>query len=855
MPRPVLVALAGLIALLAVFHGEPAVAQVVSVTGKLPVKVEPGLDKTQPSVLLRGLVCWENPEFVLDPRKPEARRPVGELPPRLFLETYIVGEIYTEPREDPILKRPRRWFLLVDTIPNTNPPEVRDGGHLGWLPEEQVAPFATAHGFPEALREKKTPIHRKCMLINTLEEARKAEDLRAQIAFATRPDAAGKATVSRALFTIYYVYQETPTHFFVGDQPVARHADSLLGWVPRKRVCQWNTREAIEFNKEDRRSRPAVLFRKEAEMIEYLKSDTLPSLRDLGPEGSFQPRPLALEALDAPPWKYYQARFPLVSEEGITQGREPVGGYKIYKVGIIGDVYRKDLQGGPLMTNRQLDEARREVEEMRKQAATIQVLLVIDATFGMDDYFKAGHAAVKKIMASLQDLDALGIKPDVQFSVNFYRDRRDEQDGRIPSFDGVPFGSSLDAIERLEKVRALGGGPEYDSVYYGISKALAIDPRQKDLAPGQKTKFTPNAIKILVVVGDDGNDDTDKEYPQERIIKEITSDAGPPINFFAVSVGDQTKPRFKALTTQMAELGKKLADHQRESLKKAYSGKIPPEVDAALSKLAGDALTGTESQAVVEGITGRFNLARAELVVKQRVLKDLEGGTTKIGPQRDPADVPAGYGVVWEKQILEELRKKGLQDLQEAREGIQLFSTGWLVERDPQEPIPAGKPDSPPTIRHVVLVNEKELSKLRTVLSVLLDKWDAEQLQRSWKEALNVVTGGEVKIEGNDTSAKLIEMHLGISVRDTGVLQLTFDEIQKLKPAELARHKLELEQVLYRVQDVLAQERAKYSIEKAANGKEFVKRQDPTPRPYWWGGDPTRRDISPRAWVERENLP
>lgn len=853
--------LAASVVALAVALVRPAVGQVVSVAGKLPVAVPVGLDPDNRDHLLRALVCCDEPDVALDPRKPRTLRPAAELPAPLYLRTFVVGEVYTEPADDPALKRPRKWYLLVDTVPNTTPAQVRDGGHLGWLPEEQVAPFANKEGFPQALREKRSPIHRKCMLINLLDEAKKADDLRAQVTFTSRPDGRGKATLSRALFTIYYVYQETPTHFFVGDQPLGRLSETFVGWVPRERVCQWNTREAVEFNKDDKRARPALLFKTRQDLEAYLKADPLPSLRDLGPDGAFEPKPVATEDLAAPRWKHFQARFPLVSEDGVTQGVEPVGGFKVYKVGVIGDVYARDLRGGPILTNRQLEEARRQVEEMRRQVATIQVMFVIDATFGMDDYFKAGHEAVKQIAAGVRDLGDAALRPDVQFSVNFYRDRRNDAGGKIPAFDGYPFNDRVgDVLDRLAGARALGGGDAYDSVYYGISKALEPDPRQPPPA-GQKTKFAPNAIKVLVLIGDDGNDDTDTDYTLDRVVKDLVAAGdGQPVNFFAVSVGDQAKPRFKALTDQTKAISDRLLAHQRETLKRAYAGNLPAEVDAALTKMAADGLTGVDANKVAQGIARRFDLARAELLVKERLLRDLEKGEVRVGPAPAPAvpgEVPAGYGVVWEKQVLEELKKKGLQGLQEARDGVQLFRTGWVVERDPEEPIPNGKPEAPPTIRHAVLVSKAELEKLKVVLAVLLEKWDEDALGRSWLEALNTVTGGEVKnVRGNDTASNLLKIHLGLSVRTIGLLHLTFDELKQTKAAELPKLRLELERAMYRINDVLEQQEATYKVEKdPVSGKDVVKRLDPKPRDYWWGADPTRPALSPRAWVDRDYLP
>jgi len=496
---------------------------VVSVAGALPEAVRPGLDPDHPDSLLRALVCWADPDFVADPRRPGARRPASELPAGLYPSVLVVGEIYTEPAADPAQGRARRWYLLVETEPNTTPAHVRREGHLGWLPEEQIAPFAARDGVPQAQRDEAVPVHRKCLLVG--------EPGAAQAPFTDRPDGRGKPVSPRAFPAIYYVYKETETHLFVGDQPAARYADALVGWVPRRRVCRWDTRDAVEFNRRDARLRPAALFQSKADAAAYLACAAPPSAADLGPGGAFAPRPLALEDLAAPAWKHFRPRMPLVSGDAEAQGSKP------------------------------------NVEQRICQIAFVD--------------------------------------------------------------DG-----------------ALGG-----------------------------------------------------DVPTARV--------------------------------------------------------------------------------------------------------------------------------------------------------------GWLVERDPWEPVPGGCTEAPPSVRCVVLVDRDELCRLHKALSAVLDQWDEDAPARTWQEGLRVATGGPVAAaRPGDTPADMLAKHLGLPPRSIGKLHRTFGELRDAKADELATLRLDLQRAVFRVADVILEQEATYTIEKdPASGQEIVRRAAPRPRPYWWGADPARPEFAPRAWVDRDHLP
>ena len=253
--------------------------------------------------------------------------------------------------------------------------------------------------------------------------------------------------------------------------------------------------------------------------------------------------PAAKEDLNVRAWKHYQPRFPAIyDDDRDLQGRPIRGGdglfYPVYKIGYIGDVF---VPGGPgqqaiMIPGPVIAEQRQKAREVLRQAAKIQVVFVIDATFSMDDWFsdenqgKVGRVEtiVRQIMKATQDLrdeefkvGQSQLRPSVEFSMNFYRDR---EDGEL-AFESNGFLGAADALRILNKQKAIGGGKPFEAVFYGLSQAL------------DRVKFDDFATKLVILIGDSGN------YPEDDLTADKTAEQffhGRQrrwIVFFAVVVG------------------------------------------------------------------------------------------------------------------------------------------------------------------------------------------------------------------------------------------------------------------------------------------------------------------------------
>jgi len=739
----------------------------------------------------------------------------------------------------------QEFYLLVEKSNDND--SVKDV--FGWISKKYISLY-----FGIDLRAKKNPesnIHRKCMLINTLEKAREVKDLQEMTGFFDRPDQDGVKRTQRALFEIYYIFDETDSHVLLGTQSSTDgdFKKNILGWVKKERICPWNTREALEFNKNDisERTVPARIFSTQDNLKAYLNLQF-----NLGEKS---PNVLAEEDLTVKSWKEFQMRYPLVSDQddGFQGFVEKVGNFstKIYKIGFIGDVYGENRQEVVLKAS-EVSILQRQVQELKDQMSTIQIIFCIDATFGMDSWFKTGSKAVKDIINGVQNIGEGIIKPKVEFSVNFYRDK---EDGDLV-FEGNKFtDKSIHVLDLLEKQRATGGGKPLDAVFSGIVKSL-----EPDLPAKMRSKYKPNSIKLFILIGDDGNDPLDNEFNEEVIAKALYEAAGnQPIGFYAISVGDQGVPAYEAFSNQTREISRLLVDKEKERLLKKNKNKmLSDEDEKALINVSGISVVSKDSEKVVSLINDRFKLAVKEMQKKTQMLINLQTGDNYVEIDKDDPSATS-YGVIWQKQMIEMIEKNNLQALDLAKNGIQLFQTGWIAEQDPSE-FKDKKGARFLSVQHMVLMNKDELRGLTTSLENLTKKWSPRTLESSWRESLDKLTSGEVsnlQKEQADTPAKLMQLYSGIKVQnEDGLLTYSFDELNKKTALELQKTKERLEEKINKLIDIIDEKEFTY-VKTEKEGRVFLKRKDPVgkDKKYWWGSFQDDQLRDQRAWIERTSFP
>ena len=444
----------------------------------------------------------------------------------------------------------RKFLFLVTAANEQTYPVLPVRTCHGWIPSENCLVFSAqdAPEGPEGLEAQGCPIHRKAMLVNQLEDSGGMRGLTEKVAFLDRPDARGGPIDSRALFSIYYIFAETPTHFLLGREPRVKDwigdKKDLLGWVPRQRVCQWNTREAVEFNKRDlrlrKRTQPCRIF---------LEADQLQAYLETADEKKVPP--VAVEDTSLTEWRFDQSRFPLV-EAPAGPSVKHVGGNTLYRVGFIGDVFRQAARGSQrVATAQQIEDLRAKVETLQQRLATIQLCFIIDGTFSMDPWIKTAANAVNKIIIGVNNR----VRRQLKISVNFYRSSRDRP--KEVEFHG--FRDAADARLLLDNAEPFGGGDEHEEMFAAICRRLEKKDADKPATEAGETAepmaFDPNAVKVLVLIGDDGNDPNDKTHTVEAVCRHIRAAGGAsPVAFLAFPVGDGAgKELFVGQARQIAE--------------------------------------------------------------------------------------------------------------------------------------------------------------------------------------------------------------------------------------------------------------------------------------------------------------
>ncbi len=544
-----------------------------------------------------------------------------------------------------------KYLFLVTPVSEQNYPVLPVRTCEGWIQSAHclVFPGYDAAQGPECLTAAGSPIHRKAMLVNQLEDEGGVRGLTAKIAFTDLPDARGNPLQSRALFSIYYVFAETPTHFLLGQEPrikdwVADKGD-LLGWVPRRRACQWNTREAVEFNKRDlrlhKRTQPCRIFLEADQLRAYLETADQKRVPPVAEEDT---------AL-TDEWRFDQARFPLVEADAGPSVLH-VRGNTLYRIGFIGDVFRQSSNGDRaerLATVQQIEDLKARVESLQRRIAKVQLCFIIDGTFSMDPWVKAAADAVNEIVKGVQKDRA----KQLEVSVNYYRNQRD----RPKDLEFHGFCGPAEARVLLDNAEPFGGGDQHEQMFLAICRRLqAKDDPSAIPEPGEKTPrpmaFDPNAVKILVLIGDDGNDPNDGTNTVGEVCRRIRAAGGAsPIGFLAFSVGKGDRQQL--FLDQARQISQQVAQAELATFNEKRFGdaEIKKQVEAALTA---QVTVSSNSRQIIDAIGARFDLAVAEkkllskmsriLIRRQQDARRRHGdaryaGGWREGRRDDPADL------------------------------------------------------------------------------------------------------------------------------------------------------------------------------------------------------------------------
>jgi hypothetical protein len=764
-------------------------------------------DKGQPSAFLQDddynyipvIIVAENAPIRTAPSESAATLGLGEAK---FLDSYYLT--------DRVVSGAKTYYLAAEMTADET-----IGKFIGWFAENDVLIKR------KALKEK--GIYSKALIVNKWQKATDGKiDIESTPAL-NGPSSTYSKTHELGLFRFYFFYAKaTDPHsgseyYLLGHKPFllddpAYIRETLIGWVPKQNIHQWDTRQAVEFDKRNLKKRvPEKHLRAKGEGGTQI-FETVEELEAfLQGEDKFNDMvlmPVATEDTYVEKWQYNWQRFPLI-EAKTNEKFESAG--QFYQVGYIGDQIYID-SGLVGASSEDLDKSRHKLEELRHEARAIDLIFVIDSTGSMSGYFSAVSDAVKSITQYIGEMYSPGSskRPDIRYSVLFYRDYVDEKDTYITK--RLPLTANVKVVTRFieeEKNTICNGcgGDDLEAVFHGIDTAIDATAEEVRDRIGFKT---------IVLIGDSGNHSTDpRGYTAQSIAKTI-KDSG--YEFFSIHVVDELDRRghysYRAFHRQTDTIhnlnaATSIFYHSNDELGKVTTNE-PRKVAAAIVK-------------------GARRLADELVLAKEAAMKV---GLGEAGIR----DIKTQYGVRLTRRLTEMMVKKGIDPKVFLHKSAQIFGRGWLSEK---EPITGQR-----QVREVLLVDRATLEQLMAAIAGFIKAPpDRKGIMQIWTKVLKDVTTGDVTTE--KSVAELIENHLGIPIRKK-LLNKSLDELSRLKRTELTRLWKSLEKDLYKIRGIYKERQIEITRDERGN----IKAQFLGNRKMWWRGGGIEY-----AWIPIDELP
>jgi hypothetical protein len=650
-----------------------------------------------------------------------------------------------------------RYLLLTKGKPGTD--RFR---HLGWVDARRVVvnPFAL---------QGPTRIYRKAMVVNTVESIKEGKKVR-EAPVLLGPDAKAKPASTFRLFNIYFIYADSypPSpmqgFYLLGTAPqfdenrafedaeVPRRV--VLGWVPKSRICHWDTREALEWDHPSTRPEAADKRRRTPGRVYRTREDAIKALDGHSVD------PLFEEVFDgqgvSKPVPYDRMRFPLVPIRGSDDELKTAEGGELQKVGVVAGFVND--QGQMVATIEEIEDLQRKLRRVQDEVRVTEVLFVIDDTASMDVWFKPAGDTIQRIIDSVR----ADKKRKVRIGLTYYNDipnkkKIQDLDKAVKTWPLVDADSPQAAamVKDLREIHQVqDGGDAREQVFHGLKRGI------------EDARFQRYSRKIVVLIGDMADHDTDadgKHTAERAVVRKLVPEDQSPIEFYAIQVIDPDKngADAKGFQTQMQTIIK-LFDEELEKigLKESKKG-----VYVQLS----------ESKEVCDHILARYKQLARQATEFEEQLAALQRGQwdgTRIAPELER--------ILKDKDIdLDKLRKSA---------GLQLFHYGYIWENSR-----AGVPQT----RVKLLVSDGELEKLleplRQLQSPELEKQPtAETLARV---LVGSATGEQADKNASFESARLKAYGLKVqspllkrSLRET---RFDFDAQQELRVIYRKRQMLE----------------------------------------------------------------
>ncbi len=299
---------------------------------------------------------------------------------------------------------------------------------------------------------------------------------------------------SPKIFQLLYIYKQEGNSVLISKAYRSNFFNiksDVLGWVSNDIVQRWDNSVCLEPNIEagDNRKQnniKASIFSYRDYVAEWKKGDT--------------PKPIWDDDEYANKLNPYTKRFPIFSEEG-----------GIITTGVVTDIL--DRSDNVLISKKTHDSLDQALNKQTTDIRKVNIVFVIDAGQGFEQYIGAVEAAIQKMADNLAD-GLYNENDNFRYGAVVYRDYGDSNcpqgDLSIDKFD-LTF-SIRDLTDWLVKQAAIKGCRQHNkALNLGLHEALRMIA----------SRVNADESNFMVLIGGEANSRPNQKYTDEAIAKQI----------------------------------------------------------------------------------------------------------------------------------------------------------------------------------------------------------------------------------------------------------------------------------------------------------------------------------------------
>lgn len=602
-------------------------------------------------------------------------------------------------------------------------------------------------------------------------------------------------------FNIMFVYKELFSkdpekhQFLLGFDPSIPKAinapDILAGWVPAKALCQWNTRQAIQWNDDnkkagvvDPRTSIGKIFKTDKDLEAFTNQLQNEKIEPLGLLGS--------EIVDKTtgfsiPWGIDQPRYPIL-ELTPNQRALNLGKFgQVLKIGMIGNFQKSD---GTFVNAQEVSNERERGRNIKEGMEQTYILFVIDDTSSMDAAFnKIVPECIKNVIKTVKDLNK------VKVAVCFYNDfnnksPRKSLDETVKFHEWVPLSLGLKSpvIKMLEEHKTKDGGDPLEQPIHGLLHGLT----KASVEPPSWSR------KVVFVIGDMGNHlkgnlDQNIEKDSQKIAELLTPVNNSPWEFLPLQV-PHARGEDVALKDPDYKLYKKQMDYIAELFRIRREKAVENIADIKLETKV-STITLQNYDNLLSELNKRTNLYEEKKVKIIIQLENLVRGTFVPGSK-------------FSNEVLEAFNAENVNVKLLSEGGYQIFEEGWVTQLDGEE-----RPKA--QIKTMLFMERSAFNDIAKILKIVVKNWKTNDLEIVTNAVIKALTGDRDNFKDLNEVEKAIK---GIMF-NSQLLKLLFDKGLKgnlknvlLGPKALADNMLRLSYLKELSEDIGNNQISEYEI-------------------------------------------